>query len=79
MDDIDGDREELVAEIGAVANAVLSGNTLEETLQQVVSTAVSTMDGCDSAGVFVVDGRSVRSVAHTSEAVVCAKIGRAHV
>ena len=70
MDDIDGNREELVAEIGAVANAVLSGNTLEETLQQVVSTAVSTMDGCDSAGVFVVDGRSVRSVAYTSEAVV---------
>jgi len=70
VDDIDGNREELVAEIGAVANAVLSGNTLEETLQQVVSTAVSTMDGCDSAGVFVVDGRSVRSVAYTSEAVV---------
>ena len=70
MDDIEGEREELVAEIGAVANAVLSGNTLEETLRQVVSTAVSTMDGCDSAGVFVVDGRSVRSVAFTSEAVV---------
>ena len=42
MDDIEGYREEeLVAEIAAVANAVLSGNTLEETLQQVVSTAVS--------------------------------------
>ena len=70
MDDIEGNREELVAEIAAVANAVLSGTTLEETLQQVVVTAVSAMDGCDSAGVFVVDGRSVRSVAYTSDAVV---------
>lgn len=71
MDNIEGYREEeLVAEIAAVANALLSGNTLEETLQQVVSTAVSAMDGCDSAGVFVVDGRAVRSVAYTSDAVV---------
>jgi GAF domain-containing protein len=71
VDNIEGYREEeLVAEIAAVANALLSGNTLEETLQQVVSTAVSAMDGCDSAGVFVVDGRAVRSVAYTSDAVV---------
>ena len=70
MDDIEANREELVAEIAAVANAVLSGTTLEETLQQVVVTALSAMDGCDSAGVFVVDGRSVRSVAFTSDAVV---------
>jgi hypothetical protein len=70
VDDIEANREELVAEIAAVANAVLSGTTLEETLQQVVVTAVSAMDGCDSAGVFVVDGRSVRSVAFTSDAVV---------
>jgi GAF domain-containing protein len=70
VDDIEENRDELVSEIAAVANAVLSGSTLEETLQQVVSTAVSTMDGCDSAGVFVVDGHSVRSVAYTSDAVV---------
>lgn len=70
MDDIEGRTEELVAEIGAVANAVLSGNTMDETLHQVVMTAVSTIDGCDSAGVFVVDGRAVRTVAHTSDAVV---------
>ncbi len=70
MDDIEDTTDELLAEVAAVANAVLSGNTLEETLRQVVSTAVSTIDGCDSAGVFVVDGQAVRSVAHTSDAVV---------
>ena len=70
VDDIEGTRDELVAEIAAIASAVLSGNTLEETLRRVVSTAVSAMDGCDSAGVFVVDGQSVRSVAYTSDAVV---------
>ena len=70
MDDIEGTRDELVTEIAAVATAVLSGSTLEETLQQVVSTAVSALDGCDSAGVFVVDGHAVRTVAHTDDAVV---------
>jgi GAF domain-containing protein len=70
VDDIETTRDELVAEIAAIAGAVLSGNTLEETLRQVVSTAVAAMDGCDSAGVFVVDGRSLRSVASTSDAVV---------
>ncbi len=70
MDDIEGTTDDLVAEIATVANAVLSGGTLEETLHQVVSTAVSTMDGCDAAGVFVVDGHEVRTVAHTGEAVI---------
>lgn len=70
MDEIEGTTDDLVAEIGTVANAVLSGGTLEETLHQVVSTAVSTMEGCDSAGVFVVDGHEVRTVAHTGDAVI---------
>lgn len=70
MDDIEGTKDELAAEIAAVAQAVLSGTTLEETLHQVVSTAAATIDGCDSAGVFVVDGQSVRTMAATSDAVV---------
>ncbi len=36
MDDIEDTRDELVAEIAAIASAVLSGTTLEETLRQVV-------------------------------------------
>ena len=32
MDDIEGTKDELAAEIAAVAHAVLSGTTLEETL-----------------------------------------------
>jgi GAF domain-containing protein len=70
VDDIEGTKDELAAEIAAVAHAVLSGTTLEETLHQVVSTAAATIDGCDSAGVFVVDGRSVRTMAATSDTVV---------
>ncbi len=73
MDDIEGTgstRDDLVDEIATVASAVLSGETLEETLQQVVETAVATIDGCDAAGVFVVDGKAVRTVAHTDESVI---------
>ncbi len=73
MDDIEGTgstRDDLVNEIAAVASTVLSGETLEDTLQQVVETAVATIDGCDAAGVFVVDGKAVRTVAHTDESVI---------
>jgi GAF domain-containing protein len=70
VDEIEGTTDDLVAEIAMVANAVLSGSTLEETLHQVVSTAVSAMEGCDSAGVFVVDGHEVRTVAHCGDAVI---------
>lgn len=70
MDDIEGTKDELAAEIAAVAAAVLSGTTLEETLQQVVATAASTIDGCEAAGVFVVDGRAMRTMASTSNKVV---------
>lgn len=76
MDDIQGTegtertRDDLVREIAAVASTVLSGETLEETLQQVVSTAVATIDGCDAAGVFVIDGNAVRTVAHTGDGVI---------
>jgi GAF domain-containing protein len=70
MDDIEGTRDELVGEVTAIARALVSGETLAEALDRVVSAAVSTLDGCDSAGVFVVDGREVRTVASTDAGVV---------
>jgi GAF domain-containing protein len=70
VDDIEGTSDELVGEIAAIARTVLSGDTLEEALERVVRAAVSTLDGCDAAGVFVVDGRAVRTVASTDPGVV---------
>jgi AmiR/NasT family two-component response regulator len=70
VDDIEGTRDELVGEIAAIASTVLSGESLDEALERVVSAAVSTLDGCDAAGVFVVDGRAVRTVASTDPEVV---------
>lgn len=70
VDDIEGTRDELVGEITAIARTVLSGETLDEALERVVSAAVSTLDGCDAAGVFVVDGNAVRTVASSDSRVV---------
>lgn len=70
MDGVEDTENELVADVGAVAGVVLSGSTLEGTLQRVVGAAVSTIDGCDLAGVFIVDGQAVRTVAHSHDAVI---------
>jgi GAF domain-containing protein len=70
MDDIEGIELELTREVEAVAGVVLSSSTVEGTLRQVVRAAVTTIDGCDSAGVFILDGQAVRTVAHSDELVV---------
>jgi GAF domain-containing protein len=70
MDDIEGSEHELAADVEAVAGLVLSSGTVEGTLRQVVGAAVSTIDGCDSAGVFVLDGQAVRTVAHSDDTVL---------
>ena len=70
MDDIEGTESELTAEVEAVAGVVLSSSTIEGTLRQVVDAAVTTIDGCDSAGVFILDGNAIRTVAHSDESVI---------
>jgi GAF domain-containing protein len=70
MDDVEGTERELTAEVEAVAGAVLSGATLEATLGKVVTAAVATIDGCDRAGVLLVDGPAIRTVTHSDAAVL---------
>jgi GAF domain-containing protein len=70
MDDVEGTEHELTSDVEAVASVVLSGGTVEATLGQVVAAAVATIDGCDRAGVLIVDGQAVRTVSHTDAAVL---------
>jgi GAF domain-containing protein len=70
MDDVEGTERELTAEVEAVAGVVLSGGTVDATLGQVVAAAVAAIDGCDRAGVLIVDGRTVRTITHSDAAVL---------
>jgi ANTAR domain/GAF domain len=46
----------LTADFAQTASALMSAGTITGTLQQVVDLAVATIEGCDFAGIFLVDG-----------------------
>jgi hypothetical protein len=46
----------LSADFAQTASALMSAGTLVGTLQQVVDLAVATIEGCDFAGIFLIDG-----------------------
>jgi GAF domain-containing protein len=56
-------------EFAEMARALFSARSVNETLGQVVSLAVATIEGCDLAGIFLVDGDVVTTPVRT-EAVV---------
>jgi GAF domain-containing protein len=52
------------------ASAVFSAGGVEETLTEVVGLAVATIEGCDLAGIFLVEAGTVVTLVHTDPAVV---------
>jgi GAF domain len=69
--DPEGENGELAAAIAAVAGALFSADTVADTLQRVVDTAVSTIDGCDLAGIFIIAvNGDVTTLAHSHDLVV---------
>jgi len=54
----------------ASARALFSAGSVTDTLQRLVELAVETIEGCDFAGVFVVDGDVVTTPAHTDPVVI---------
>jgi GAF domain-containing protein len=62
-----GDIAKVFAEI---AQTLLGADTVDETLRQIVHLAVGTVDGCDSAGVSIVEiGGAIATPAATNESV----------
>jgi len=61
---------ELEATIAEVALALFSPGTVAGTLQQIVELAVLTVDGCDAAGICLVDGEQVTTPTHSDPMVV---------
>jgi len=52
------------------ARALFSAGSVADTLQKVVNLAVETIDGCDYAGIFLIEGGVVTTPVHTNSFVV---------
>ncbi len=61
------DRVELAETFGTIARILLAANDVQRTLDTIVRLAVQTIDGCDLAGVSLIEGRVVRTAAGTGE------------
>ncbi|GAA0639833.1 GAF and ANTAR domain-containing protein [Streptomyces thermocarboxydovorans] len=56
-------------QMASLARDLLAEHTLDDTLKQITGSAVDLVDGCDAAGILVLQGRRVRSLAPTDEMV----------
>ena len=52
------------------ACVLFSAGPVADTLQRVVGLAVETIDGCDFAGIFLLDGDAVTTPVHTEPTVI---------
>lgn len=57
----------LAQEFGAIARILIAEADPAATLQRIVSLAVETIDGCEHAGISVIDGNTVTSPASSDE------------
>jgi hypothetical protein len=56
--------------LSETAMSLLSAGNVEDTLQQVVERTVSTIEGCDFAGIVLMEGHTIVTQAHTDVVVV---------
>ncbi|MFI9822559.1 GAF and ANTAR domain-containing protein [Streptomyces sp. NPDC052013] len=56
--------------MASMARDLLAESTLDDTLKQITTSAVDLVEGCDAAGILVLQGRRVRSLAPTDPMVV---------
>ncbi len=61
---------DLHAAVAEVATELFAAGSVQETLQRIVDLAERAVDGCEAAGVFLVDGSTVMTAAASSPLVV---------
>jgi ANTAR domain/GAF domain len=61
---------ELARNVAETAQILFTAGNVTDTLASLVDLGVATIDGCDFAGVFLVDGDSVTTPAHTDPTVI---------
>jgi len=62
--------QELTDRFTESARVLFSAGTVADTLQRVVELAVETIDGCDLAGIFLLEDGAVTTPAHTDPMVI---------
>jgi GAF domain-containing protein len=60
---------ELTADVSETARILFSARSVSETLRQVIELAVATIEGCDFAGIFLVENDVVTSPIHSDPLV----------
>lgn len=61
---------ELIGSLSAAARTLFAAGNVSDTLQRVVDLSVETIDGCDFAGIFAVDGTAVTTPVCTHPIVI---------
>ena len=61
---------EFAVNVSVTARTLFSAGSVTDTLVSVVELGVSTIEGCDFAGLFLLDGRMVTTPVHTDPIVV---------
>lgn len=61
---------ELTESLSEVARTLFAAGGVEDTLQAIVDLAVTTIDGCDFAGIFIAVGDQVATAVYSDELVV---------
>jgi hypothetical protein len=61
---------ELSLSVSQTARTLLSAGSVTETLASVVDLAFTTIEGCDFAGLFLIDGNAVTTPVHTDPTVL---------
>ncbi|MBL1086981.1 GAF and ANTAR domain-containing protein [Streptomyces actinomycinicus] len=64
------DWREFARQMAAMARVLLAQSSVEETLRNITSSATELVDGCDAAGILVLHGKSVETLAPTSQLVI---------
>lgn len=61
-----------LTEFSATARTLFAAGGVDDTLTEIVDLAVSTIEGCDFAGIFIVQNSTVTTPVHTNEIVATA-------
>jgi transcriptional regulator with GAF, ATPase, and Fis domain len=61
---------EVILYVSEAAQNLLSASSVTDTLARVVELAVTTIDGCDFAGIFLIDGDAVATAVHSDPIVM---------
>src|SRR5690349_11191984 len=56
--------------MAAMARDLLAQDSVDATLERITSSAVKLVEGCDAAGILVLQGRQVQTLAPTDDLVV---------